>query len=114
MNMTVIKALVHRLRPEAVLLEAQTGVEAVAFLEAQTGVEAVAFLEAQTGVEAVALYRECRPDLILMEVQMPEMDGLEATRIIRSRNREDGYDVPIVAMTAGVFKEERERCLRLG
>ncbi len=53
-------------------------------------------------------------DLILMDVQMPEMDGLEATRIIRSREEERGGHVPIVAMTASAREEDRDRCLAAG
>ncbi len=48
--------------------------------------------------------------MIFMDVQMPEMDGYEATRRIRA----DGGNVPIVAMTANVFKEDIEKCLASG
>ncbi|EON79281.1 putative sensor/response hybrid [Lunatimonas lonarensis] len=90
MNMMMIKALIGRLYPEAVLYEAVNG------------------------LEAVRLMSEVSPDLILMDIQMPELDGLEATKKIRAVENESGIHVPIIALTAGAFKEEEERCLAAG
>ncbi len=69
---------------------------------------------ANNGEEAVRLSHEQRFDLILMDVQMPEMDGLDATLAIRARERESGLHIPIVAMTAHAMKGDRERCLEVG
>jgi CheY-like chemotaxis protein len=67
---------------------------------------------AVNGREAVKLAEAETFDLILMDIMMPEMDGLEATRIIRDREKETGRYVPIVAVTAG--GTERETCLGAG
>jgi len=77
-------------------------------------VPAAVITVAVNGVEAVAMFKTGAPDLILMDVQMPEMDGLEATRRIREAEGRRGRSTPIVALTAGAVKEERERCLAAG
>lgn len=70
---------------------------------------------ANTGRQAVELSAEKAFDLILMDVQMPEMDGLEATQRIRDREqRQHGDRTPIVAMTAHALKGDRENCLDRG
>jgi signal transduction histidine kinase/ActR/RegA family two-component response regulator len=67
---------------------------------------------AMDGVDAIDHVRTTRYDLILMDMQMPRMGGLEATRAIRQMP--NGTDVPILAMTANVFEENRKQCLESG
>ena len=67
---------------------------------------------ANDGVEAVERASQARYDLILMDMQMPRLDGLQATRLIR--HLPDYERTPIVAMTANAFAEDKERCLAAG
>ena len=53
-------------------------------------------------------------DAILMDMRMPEMDGLEATRVIRSMDRADVRTIPIIALTANAFDEDVQRSLQAG
>jgi signal transduction histidine kinase/CheY-like chemotaxis protein len=69
---------------------------------------------AVNGAEAVTRWREADFDLILMDVQMPELDGLEATRQIRQEEQTTGRHVPIVAVTAHSMTGDRDRCLQAG
>jgi signal transduction histidine kinase/CheY-like chemotaxis protein len=75
---------------------------------------------AENGLQALDMFAPGRYDMIFMDVQMPEMDGYEATRRIRAREAEfrsvspDSAPVPIIAMTANVFREDVEKCLEAG
>jgi two-component system sensor histidine kinase/response regulator len=69
---------------------------------------------AENGKIAVDLWEQGGFDLILMDLQMPEMDGIEATQCIRQREQESGDHIPIVAMTAHALKGDREKCLEAG
>jgi len=66
--------------------------------------------EAINGREAYDLYREHHPDLIFMDIVMPDMDGYQATALIRQENKK----VPIVALTAKVLKDDKAKCLDYG
>ena len=69
-------------------------------------------VEAQTGEEGVRLAGECDPDLVLMDLQLPGIDGYEALRRIRQDARIDG--VPVVAVTAFAMREDLERTATAG
>jgi PAS domain S-box-containing protein len=66
------------------------------------------------GKEAVAAYHEQPFDVVLMDVQMPEMDGFEATALIRAHEHRTGRHTPVYAMTARAMAGDRERCLMHG
>ncbi len=67
-------------------------------------------LQARTGLELLKVFAEKGADLILLDIKMPEMDGLEATRIIREISRE----IPIIALTAFAFDDDRVKALEAG
>jgi PAS domain S-box-containing protein len=90
MNMLLIKFLIGKLLPEAKIIEAIDG------------------------KEAVWMWQKEKPDLILMDMQMPIMDGLEATTKIRELEKFTDKYVPIIALTAGAMKEEKEKCIAAG
>jgi len=69
---------------------------------------------ASSGREAIDWLERERFDLILMDLQMPDMDGLEATAMIREREKSHGGRTPIVALTAYTMKGDRERCIEAG
>ena len=89
-NMVVIKAFIRKMLPNARLIEAVNG------------------------VEAVENFKKYSPDLIFMDVQMPKMDGLEATEKIREMEAVSKNRVPIIALTAGVEVSEQKRCMESG
>ncbi|WP_162416136.1 response regulator [Cyclobacterium roseum] len=72
----------------------------------------IQIVEADNGLKAYEYVLRRKPDLILMDVQMPIMNGYETSKAIRSI--ENGNDLPIIALTAGTVKGERERCLEAG
>ena len=85
-------------------------VVASSFLK-QWGVE---FDVAKNGIEAVQLYKENKYDVVLMDLQMPEMDGFEATNEIRHYEKSTEVRTPIIALTASALSESRERVASSG
>ena len=72
---------------------------------------------AQNGKEAVAMYQDHGPgyyDAVLMDMRMPEMDGLEATRTIRASGQADAKTIPVIALTANAFDEDVQRSMQAG
>ena len=71
---------------------------------------------AENGEQAVSLFKKMpgKYDIILMDLQMPVMDGYAATQAIRSMNVPEAYTVPIIAMTANVFREDVDKCMSVG
>ena len=70
--------------------------------------------EASNGMEAIEKCRQKNYDLIIMDVMMPVRDGHEATRAIRAMDRPDAKSIPIFAMTANAFAEDRLKALQAG
>ena len=81
-------------------------------VEAEPGLELAGICT--NGREAVDAVRKAKPDLIFLDVQMPELDGLQATTAIRQIEAESGRHIPILAMTAHALTGDRERCLAAG
>jgi two-component system, sensor histidine kinase and response regulator len=69
---------------------------------------------AENGREALAVLDRTKPDVVLMDLQMPVMDGFEAIRAIRTKEQREGGHLPIVALTAHAMQGDRERCLEAG
>ena len=69
---------------------------------------------ANNGVEALEKFNGHKFDVILMDIMMPVMDGLTATKEIRSIKRDDAAQIPIIAMTANAFEEDAKKCFAAG
>jgi signal transduction histidine kinase/CheY-like chemotaxis protein/HPt (histidine-containing phosphotransfer) domain-containing protein len=74
----------------------------------------IEIIEARNGIEAIEKFQRMSPDLILMDVHMPELDGISASKKIRQMESLTGKNVPIIALTAGALKEEKENCFASG
>ena len=100
----------HILMAEDVLINAEIMKQIVMMREAEID-------HAENGQIAVDMFAQSEIgwyDAILMDVRMPEMDGLEAAATIRSLNRADAKTVPIIALTANAFDEDVQRSLQVG
>ena len=87
---------------------------AVELLGEMTGANMVS---AEDGLQAVEIFKSSEPgyfDMILMDLQMPNMDGFEAARTIRAMDRDDAGTVPILAVTANAFAEDARKCFEAG
>jgi two-component system, cell cycle response regulator DivK len=69
-------------------------------------------LEAETGYQSLDMAAERPPDLILMDINIPGMDGLETT--VKFKENGDLSHIPVIALTANAMKGDRERCLKAG
>ena len=69
---------------------------------------------AENGKEAIDAYRKQEFDAILMDVQMPVLDGYKATGVIRQLEKQKGTNIPIIAMTAFALVGDREKCIEAG
>ena len=87
----------------------ETNIYLISFILRKNGYEVT---EARTGEEGVKLAIKDKPDLIIMDIQLPGIDGLEATRKIRE-SKVDG-EIPIIALTSYAMTGDRERALKAG
>jgi signal transduction histidine kinase/CheY-like chemotaxis protein len=99
-------------QPPAIVLLAEDNEESINTLTDYLGAKGYRVVVARDGAEAIERARKERPDMILMDIQMPGMDGLEATR--RLRADADLGTIPIIALTALAMPGDRERCLAAG
>ena len=71
-------------------------------------------IPARNGLEALDIVKHNDVHLVLMDIMMPVMDGMTATRVIRSFARADAKTIPIIAMTANAFDEDAKKCIEAG
>ena len=88
----------------------------VNFIVAETMLKSFGFVidKAENGQEAVEKYEVNKYDFILMDCQMPVLDGYDATKAIREKEKNSDYHIPIIALTANAFKETKEKCFESG
>lgn len=105
---------IHLSKPELRVLLVEDNSVNQAFAQGILKKLACKVTTAQNGQEAIALFEKQSFDLILMDGQMPEMDGFEATQIIRKKEKETNTHIPIIALTAHAMTGDRERFLDAG
>ena len=90
-------------------------IQNVRLLEAKLATEYYTVLPTYSGIECLEKVKEFQPDIILLDVMMPEMDGFEATTAIRKYEKKlKRKEVPIIALTADAMIGDREKCLSYG
>ena len=94
-----------------VIDDEDTTVDLIQMLLEKRGFEVITALWAEEGLRQAYRYQ---PDMVLLDIMMPEMDGFEATRVIRDREQSSGKHVAIIAMTANAMAGDREQCLEAG
>ena len=113
LNKEVVHASTDLFRGMQVLLVEDNPINQMVAIELLL-LEGIHVSRANNGVEAVDMVKENTFDVVLMDVQMPEMDGIEATRTIRNDLGISSEILPVIAMTAHVMQGDRERCLDAG
>lgn len=115
-NREKIKEELNKLKPVIIIAEdIIMNIELLRSIILTTIPNAV-IIEAKNGLEVINEVKKNRPDFIFMDVQMPEMDGIEAAKMIRlyENASENHKHIPIVALTASAFKEEKNKCFAAG
>ncbi len=92
----------------------ELNLEITQYILEDEGIEVTAVMDGQEALEAFVDSEPGTFACILMDVMMPVMDGLAATRAIRLVDREDAKTIPIIAMTANAYEEDKRRCLEAG
>ena len=112
----VTRHTIRETRPKLRILLAEDNAINRELVRRLLGREGHTVLAVTTGREAVNLWENDAEgiDVVLMDVEMPDMDGLQATAVIRAKEKLSGKHVPIIAMTAYAMKGDRERCLAAG
>jgi len=110
-----VRAAVRKRReaPRTKLLVADDSPESREFIRDTLASHNFEITEAVDGKDALAKIQEVTPDLVFLDIQMPQMDGYEATRVLR-REESSGRHTPVIALTANSMPGDREECLRAG
>ena len=94
--------------------DVQVNAEIIMMILEMREMEAELAVNGQAAVDMFAEHENGYYDAILMDMRMPVMDGLEATRVIRAMDREDAKTIPIIALTANAFDEDVQRSMQAG